>query len=98
MVKLKSKSELLRGNLVFRLENNSRPPTPLRRMKMKLVETAENRAKIMASQEIYCQKCNAKQFSPFDKLFVSAYGFCVDCDTPESVEEKSKNIFNIIEA
>jgi len=65
---------------------------------MNLVKTAQNRTKIMAAQDIHCPVCNARQFSPFDKLYVSAYGKCVDCSSPQEVEKNGDNIFKIIEA
>jgi hypothetical protein len=65
---------------------------------MNIVQVAQNAKEIMASQNIYCHICGEKQFSPFDKLYVSAYSACVMCtDTVEDVEKRSENIFAIIE-
>ena len=61
-----------------------------------IINVAENRDKIMASQTIYCPKCDEKQFAPFDKLFTMAYGRCLDCSTPKQVETDGENIFAII--
>lgn len=70
----------------------------------KLIEAAQNAKEIMASQNSYCPKCNERQISPFDKLFVYAYGICYMCSPskpgPDEDElmRKSDNIFAIIEA
>jgi hypothetical protein len=71
---------------------------------MEITEVIEKRREIMASQAIYCPKCNEKQFAPFDKLFVSAYGICYMCSpaTPGPEEDelvrRGDNILSIIEA
>lgn len=62
-----------------------------------IVEVAENSQSIMSGNPIVCP-CGEKWFSPFDKLFVSAYGKCTSCASDTEVEELSENIFAIIEA
>ena len=61
-----------------------------------IIEVAENRDQIMASQNIYCPICSQKQFAPFDKLYTKTYGKCVDCSMPEEVEQNGENIFAIL--
>lgn len=63
----------------------------------KIVEVAQNCQSIIDGGPVICQ-CGEKWFSPFDKLFVSAYGKCVSCAPPDEVDELSENIFAIIEA
>lgn len=60
-----------------------------------IVEVAKNYKQIMASQPITCT-CGEKWFSPFDKLYVSAYGKCTSCSSSEEIEKLSENIFSII--
>lgn len=64
---------------------------------MNIIEVAKNAKEIMASQNVYCHMCGEKQFSLFDKLYVSAYKICVMCDSEENVTKRSENIFSIIE-
>ncbi len=65
---------------------------------MNILEVGKKRDEIMASQGIHCPQCSEKQFSPFDKLYVSLYDKCVDCSTSEEIEKNSDNVFKIIEA
>ncbi len=62
-----------------------------------IVEVAEKSQSIMSGEPVTCS-CGEKWFSPFDKLFVSAYGKCTSCASDTEVEELSENIFAIIEA
>jgi hypothetical protein len=65
-----------------------------------IVDVAKRAKEIVAFDSVvYCGKCNSKQFSPFDKLFVSAYDICVMCH-PDGDEflRKGKNIFTIVES
>jgi len=61
-----------------------------------IVYTAEHFDEICALLNVVCPLCSRKVFSPFDKLFVSAYGKCVDCATPEELEVLGENIFILL--
>ena len=50
----------------------------------------------ISTKEIFCPRCFAKQFAPFDKLYVSAYGKCVDCSSSEEVETLGDNILALV--
>jgi uncharacterized protein (DUF983 family) len=63
---------------------------------MNIIDVAKKRDEIMASLIIHCPICGEKQFSPFDKLYVSAYETCVMCDTADNVEQRGDNIFSIV--
>ena len=65
---------------------------------MNIVEVAKKRDEIMASQEIYCPRCENKQYSPFDKLYTSMVERCVDCCDSETVDKNMDKIFAIINA
>ena len=62
-----------------------------------IIYVAENSQSIMKGNPITCP-CGETWFSPFDKLFVSAYDICRSCATDTEFEEMSENIFAIIEA
>lgn len=63
-----------------------------------IIDVAKNLKEIMTFEhKTNCPKCNEKQFSPFDKVYTESYGSCVDCSNEEELEEKSKNIFNLLE-
>jgi len=62
-----------------------------------IVEVAKNATKMMASEPITCP-CGERWFSPFDKLYVSAYGKCTVCDNSDETLARAENIFAIIEA
>lgn len=62
----------------------------------KIIQVAENRAIIMSGAPIYCS-CGEKWYSPFDKLFVSAYDKCCTCCSSEEWESLGKNILAIVE-
>ena len=62
-----------------------------------IVEVAKNYTKIIQASSVLCS-CGEKWFSPFDKLYVKAYGKCVSCSSVGDLEKLSKNIFSIIEA
>ena len=61
-----------------------------------IIQVAENRDEIMARQDLHCPLCLEKQFSPFDKLYASAYEKCIDCSTINEVETLGENIFAIL--
>lgn len=63
---------------------------------MNLIEVAKKRDDVMASPPITCS-CGEKWYSPFDKLYVTAYGKCTECSTDSEIEGFSENIFKIIE-
>jgi len=63
----------------------------------KIVETAQNYKQIMSGPPVTCS-CGEKWFSPFDKLYVTAYGKCTSCSTTEEIEQLSENIFATINA
>ena len=62
-----------------------------------IIHTANNAKKIIAYEnQPYCSKCNKRQYSPFDKLFLDAYGECfMCCDTDDM--RKGENILRIVE-
>lgn len=64
---------------------------------MGLIETAQDYKKILLGPPIVCP-CGERWFSPFDRLYVSAYSKCTTCSTVEEIDELSGNIFAIIEA
>jgi hypothetical protein len=65
-------------------------------MSIRLIEAAQKSKEIMARQDVFCPRCNQKQFSPFDKLYVFAYEMCYDCTPDEHNIDYSDNIFEII--
>lgn len=60
-----------------------------------IVEVAQNAKKIMSGAPVTCP-CGEKWFSPFDKLYVSAYGKCTKCSDADEIVELGTNIFNIV--
>ena len=62
-----------------------------------IYEVAKNSKSIIGGVPVVCS-CGEKWFSPFDKLFVAAYGKCISCSSGEEIEKLSGNIFAIIEA
>ena len=64
----------------------------------KIIDVAKRHKEILAEsagKEVCCPSCSEQWFSPFDKLYVAAYGKCFSCDDKP---ENSENIFAIIEA
>lgn len=67
----------------------------------KIVEVAQNSKQILsdsAGKHIHCPNCSEEWFSPFDKLYVAAYGKCTSCSSVEEVLGNGVNIDSIIEA
>ena len=66
---------------------------------MNIIDLAKQaKAIVRFDNVVRCPKCEQKQFSAFDKLFTVAYDMCVDCIPAEELDEKSTNIFAIVEA
>jgi len=66
----------------------------------KIVEVAKNSKKILADsagQPVQCPNCPEKWFSPFDKLYVAAYGKCCTCENANVFIKNSENVFNIVD-
>jgi len=63
---------------------------------MSIYETAKNYEKVMASPPVICS-CGEKWFSPFDKLYVDAYGKCTSCSSEDEINKLSGDILNIID-
>lgn len=64
----------------------------------KIIEVAKNIKEILKAEHITnCPICSEKQWSPFDKLYTETYDKCIDCSNEVEIEEKSKNIFKLIE-
>lgn len=64
-------------------------------MNNKVIQVAADRGVIMSGPPIHCP-CGEKWYSPFDKLFVSAYDKCSTCCSEEELESLSENIFAIL--
>ena len=62
---------------------------------MNILEVANNKDEIFQEPYIECPICGERLFSPFDKLYISAYGMCYTCDTDDTTI-KSDNIFGIL--
>ncbi len=63
----------------------------------RIVEVVQNYREIMSGPPVTCT-CGEEWFSPFDKLYVSAYSRCTTCSTAEEIEQLSESIFAIIQA
>lgn len=63
-----------------------------------ILEVTEKCHEIAAGPPVTCKECGEQWFSVFDKLFIAAYGMCVDCIPGEEFELMTDNIFEIIEA
>ena len=61
-----------------------------------IIEVAQNAEEIV-KKPCSCPKCNTTCYAAFDKLFVAAYGQCIDCTSAEELKEVSENIFAIIQ-
>lgn len=60
-----------------------------------IIEVVQKYKEIMSGPPVTCS-CGERWFSPFDKLYVTAYGKCTSCSTAEEIERLSENIFAII--
>ncbi len=64
---------------------------------MNIIEVAEQRDEILKFEhKVHCPKCGKLQYSPVDKLYVTAYDKCISCSTFDEVEAKGANILEII--
>ncbi len=62
-----------------------------------IIAVARDKEKILATHTAACcPACGSRWFSPFDKLFVAAYGKCTTCSTEAEVTQLSANIFRIL--
>ncbi len=62
-----------------------------------IIAVAQNKEQILAEHTVAeCPNCEEQWFSPFDKLYVAAYGKCTTCSTEAEVAELSENIFRIL--
>jgi len=63
-----------------------------------ILRVAKNYEEILkADNEVKCQVCGEKQWSPFDKLFAETYEKCVDCTDATDVERLGVNIFKLLD-
>ena len=64
----------------------------------KIIDVAKRSKAIMGGSPAVCPICDSGRWiSPFDKLYIAAYGKCTDCSTVEELERLGQNIFAIIE-
>jgi len=62
-----------------------------------IIAVARDKEQILAPNTVACcPVCGVRWFSPFDKLYVAAYGKCTSCSTEDEVAELSENIFRIL--
>jgi len=65
-----------------------------------IVYVAEHRTEILAKsagKSVTCPTCEKSHFSPFDKLFIAAYGKCIfDVVDDEELKLMGENIFAIL--
>ncbi len=61
-----------------------------------IIAVARDKEQILAKHTAAECPCGERWFSPFDKLYVAAYGKCTTCSTEAEVAELSENIFRIL--
>lgn len=65
---------------------------------MNIVDVAKQAKEIVKyDNKVFCPKCGKEWFSPFDKLFVTAYDICIICH-PDNDEflRKGQNITAVV--
>lgn len=70
-------------------------------MGINIVELAENKNDYLKKNfSLQCPLCNEKWYSPFDRLYILAYDYCVECDERQSdpleAERKQLNILEVV--
>jgi len=62
-----------------------------------IIAVARDKEQILAPNTVArCSVCSERYYSPFDKLYVAAYGKGACCSTEEEFDELSENIFRIL--